>query len=569
MDDFPNMLPCGFALAAEDGTLLTVNAALAKLLEQKPEELQGKLFQTLLSAGARIFYQTHLFPLLRMRGKIEEVYLSLQAKNGTEIPVLVNAARTEQNGISAIAFVLVTIHQRSSYEDALLQAKKSAEAATRAKEEAYTALAQANQGLQVRAEREALLNRIAHALRLQREPQEILQTAVALLAESLQTDRCYFAEYNTARDWARIDTEWHRPGLSSLIGVYRLSDFDLSISEVYGAEGLLVVSDLHAANDSVSAHAAKALMLQGIRALIGVALFENGTPTTALSVAMADTPRIWTNEEIQLVQVVATLTRTFLQEARLHEREHRIAEELQEALLPGLPDTLPGLNLAAYYRPALEEAKIGGDFYDVFPLRDGHYALIVADLSGKGLQAAVQVATVRHMLRALLYQPGVSVAQAITALNDMLTAHELLSGFATLFVGVYHASQRSLTYVNAGQEPGLIWHSLESTVEVLDATGAILGGFPQAVFEEHTITLAPGDVIALFTDGLTEAGQQRKDMLGVTGIARIFHESMENLVSQHPVDCQQITARMMRSVEREATPAGIRDDICLLVAGIL
>jgi serine phosphatase RsbU (regulator of sigma subunit) len=170
---------------------------------------------------------------------------------------------------------------------------------------------------------------------------------------------------------------------------------------------------------------------------------------------------------------------------QLLEREHNIAELLQNALQPSLPGKVPGLDMDAAYQPALQEASIGGDFFDVFSLEKGCFALVVADLAGKGLAAASQVAMVRHMLRALLYQAQTTLAEAVTRLNDMLAEHNLLTGFATLFVGAYDVNERTLTYASCGQEPGLILRKAAGQIEELPPTGPVLGGFPGANFEER------------------------------------------------------------------------------------
>lgn len=247
------------------------------------------------------------------------------------------------------------------------------------------------------------------------------------------------------------------------------------------------------------------------------------------------------------------------------ERQSLIAGWLQDALRPVLPDApIPCLLIHAFYRPALDEASVGGDFYDVFPLGDGRHVLVVADLSGKGLAAASQVATVRHMLRALLYQSGhgaVMLSNSVAQLNGMVADHDLLAGFATLFVGVFTPEERTLTYVNAGQEPGLLLRADTGTVEELSPTGPVLGGFSGGTYEERVARLAPGDSLALFTDGLTEAGSSRKDLLGVSGAAAIFQGATAG--AHHPAE---IAARMVAGVEASAAPVGIRDDVALLVA---
>lgn len=415
---------------------------------------------------------------------------------------------------------------------------------------------------QRRAEREALLNRVGEAIRTLTEPEEILEAAVRELGQAMNTDRCYFAEYDVPRDWARVGADWHRPDLPSLAGAYRLSELDVDAKEMFsGPGGLLHADDLTRADPEVfSSRAAAILGNLGLRAVLGVALFENGLPVAALVCAMAEEPRTWTPEEIELLRTAAALTRSAMKDARLRKREHNIAERLQEALQPSSPGRLPGLEMEAHYRPALKDASIGGDFYDVFAIEKGCYALVVADLSGKGLAAASQVATVRHMLRTLLYLRGTTLAQAVTALNEMLAEHNLLEGFSTLFVGAYDVNQRSLTYVNAGQEPGLLLRKATGQVEEMPPTGPVLGGFGEAEFSESVVTLASGDVIALFTDGLTEAGPSRKELLGVPGVVAVFQKS-----AAQTSEVEGIIAGMIAGVESLATPAGIRDDVCLLV----
>ena len=135
MDELLNTAPCGFLSFADDGEIVMANATLLDSLGYDPEELRGRRVESLLPVAGRIFYQTHLFPLLRLQGRVEEVYLSLRAKSGAEVPVLVNAVRRERDGAVFNDCVLMQIRQRNEYEDEILRAKKLAEEATRAKDE--------------------------------------------------------------------------------------------------------------------------------------------------------------------------------------------------------------------------------------------------------------------------------------------------------------------------------------------------------------------------------------------------------------------------------------------------
>ncbi len=241
--------------------------------------------------------------------------------------------------------------------------------------------------------------------------------------------------------------------------------------------------------------------------------------------------------------------------ARLSERERRIADALQGAVQPSLPESIPGLDLNWFYRPALAEANVGGDFCDIFALEKGCHALIVGDLSGKGLAAAAQVATIRNMLRYALYT-GQTIAEAITHLNNILITNDLLSGFATLVVAAFDLPMKTLTYVSCGQEPGLLRRSAGGVVDELPPTGPVLGMNEAAVYQEHVIRLAPGDAFALYTDGLTEAGPNRRELLGVSGVASLF--------GPHDGSARQIVRQVIAGAEAYA--GGVfHDDVCLLV----
>jgi PAS domain S-box-containing protein len=142
MNDLLDSVPCGLITFASDGIVHMINATLLRMLGLQREEVAGRPFHHFLSRGSRIFYQTHLFPLLKMRGEIEEIYLSLLAKDGGEIPMLMNArTRGEDIGSSTLHdCVLVRVRQRAQFESALLNEKKKAQQASKAKDDFLAAL---------------------------------------------------------------------------------------------------------------------------------------------------------------------------------------------------------------------------------------------------------------------------------------------------------------------------------------------------------------------------------------------------------------------------------------------
>jgi serine phosphatase RsbU (regulator of sigma subunit) len=303
----------------------------------------------------------------------------------------------------------------------------------------------------------------------------------------------------------------------------------------------------------------------GLRSLVNVPLFDGGHLVAALGVGTVGAARLWEDEEVALIESVAVQARAAIESARLQQRERNIATQLQDALQPPKAPSAPGIALAGYYRPALAEATVGGDFYDVFPLENGCTALVVADLSGKGLAAAQQVATVRNMLRYAVYT-GTDMAESLTRLHHTLVNHDLLTGFATLFIGRYDPKEKTLTYANCGQEPGLVWHSRSGEVEELAPTGPILGGFLEGEFEKRTIPLAEGDVLALFTDGLTEIGPSRTALLEVEGVSKLLGDCCSS-IPQTLKDPDELVERIIAGVDAYAG-GGVQDDIALLIGVI-
>jgi len=255
------------------------------------------------------------------------------------------------------------------------------------------------------------------------------------------------------------------------------------------------------------------------------------------------------------------------EQQRLNERERKIATQLQGALQPPLPGKISGLAVTKHYEAALtDEAAVGGDFYDVFAVEKGCTAFVVGDLSGKGLSAAAQVSVVRNMLRAFLYSKP-RISEALNDLNQVLADNRLLTGFCTLFVGAYDSATRKLNYVNCGQEPCLVRRAGSITVEELATTGPVMGAIPGANFEEMSVTLEHGDAFAIMSDGLTEVGPTRKQLLGIEGVSSLFSQDVSLPEPDSAQDLADALAQnIIRGVAEAAGPGGMRDDVCLLVA---
>jgi signal transduction histidine kinase len=140
-------MPGGYLAFGDDGVITATNATLRAMLCYCAEELHGKPVETILTVPGRIFYQTHLFPLLKMQGHLNEVYLAARAKTGEEVPLLINAVRQEVDGRVSNECVAMAMRRRNEYEDEILKAKRAAESANAEKDEALNALAMAKEAL--------------------------------------------------------------------------------------------------------------------------------------------------------------------------------------------------------------------------------------------------------------------------------------------------------------------------------------------------------------------------------------------------------------------------------------
>ncbi|WP_339382701.1 diguanylate cyclase domain-containing protein [Microcoleus asticus] len=140
IDELLNISPCGFLSFADDGTIVMVNATLLQLLGHETDELRERKIDSILPTASRIFFQTHFFPLLKLHGKVEEIYFSLRSKQGSDIPMLINAVRRKNGENFVNDCILICIRQRIMYEGEIIKAKKAAEAAIIAQKQAEIAL---------------------------------------------------------------------------------------------------------------------------------------------------------------------------------------------------------------------------------------------------------------------------------------------------------------------------------------------------------------------------------------------------------------------------------------------
>lgn len=244
-----------------------------------------------------------------------------------------------------------------------------------------------------------------------------------------------------------------------------------------------------------------------------------------------------------------------LEAERRTSREMEIAKEVQTRLLP---QTAPVLQTLECTGRCLQAARVGGDYYDFLELGRSQVGLVLADVSGKGVHAALLVANLQAHLRSLsqLTRGAAGLVETLRQVNHILWKSTAAEHYATLFVGVYDDSTRRLTYVNCGHTPPILWRA-DGSVERLEATATVVGLFETWECVAREIQLRPADLLAISSDGVTEA------MLG----EEEFGESrfLDVLRQTRRLPLEQVVTAVFTAVQ-QFSAGNQSDDLTLVVA---
>jgi len=210
-----------------------------------------------------------------------------------------------------------------------------------------------------------------------------------------------------------------------------------------------------------------------------------------------------------------------LQEKEALERDLSIAREVQRELLPRAVPVIPGVQLAGICRPA---RAVGGDYFDYLQLGDEQLGLVIADVAGKGVAAALHMACVQASVRSL-FRSSADIGELNAQLNEHLCRSSSGSRYATLFTGRFDGSTGTLSYSNAGHHPPLLLHGDE--VVRLSEGGIPIGLFEGRRYRSDHHRLTPGDLLALFTDGVTETPDASEEEFGEARLIELLRRHRE------------------------------------------
>ncbi|MHB1136856.1 MAG: PocR ligand-binding domain-containing protein [Coriobacteriia bacterium] len=239
-----------------------------------------------------------------------------------------------------------------------------------------------------------------------------------------------------------------------------------------------------------------------LRAFQLLPMTTQGVVTNVLALAYSS-PQVFDEHDHRSAARMSSAMSAALNNARLYENEHLIADRLQDALL-AMPERVEGIEFAHVYNSATQASRVGGDFYDVFPLDHDHVGITIGDVAGKGLNAAVLTSLAKNTIRAHANEPGKAPGRILTLANDTVFRATSEESFVTLFFGILDIRDGQLLYANAGH-PAAVVIGPTDDLTLLPSTGPILGAFEGFTFEEAEVGLGIDAVLFLYTDGLTEA----------------------------------------------------------------
>ena len=400
------------------------------------------------------------------------------------------------------------------------------------------------------------LSDLAKMLILPQSADEMFSESLALLQDIVHAER---AAVFLAREGSETLT----------LVTYRLSDqkgsdsFTISrtiVREVLDKKMAVLFSDL--ISDERFAKQ-ESIVVSGIRSAMAVPLINE---QKVLGILYTDTADPWQRFDEESLKITATfgniLAAKIINQGLLKERQEkealeselRIASQIQEELMPKVLPVVPGY---AFHAFQMQCKMVGGDLYDAALLRDGRVLILLADVSGKGMGAALLASNILSAFRMLRGNTDFDVAEATTRVNAQLHGSSRSGDFATLFLALLDANNHTLTYVNAGHNSPLLVRN-DGTIEYIEATGMPIGVFDGVGWESRTVTLAAGDRLLVFTDGIPEAINAAEDFYS--------DERLEKFTVDHRAEPSDVFATaLINDVSQFVGDAPRSDDITLVL----
>ncbi|MFC1475506.1 SpoIIE family protein phosphatase [Candidatus Zixiibacteriota bacterium] len=254
----------------------------------------------------------------------------------------------------------------------------------------------------------------------------------------------------------------------------------------------------------------ESVIISGMKSAMAVPLFDEGKVLGILYVDTTNPLHRYTDEYLRLVATFGNIIASRLlnyelwnerQERKVMQAELKRAAQIQDNLLVKAMPQVPEYQVHAFQE---QSRQVGGDLYDLYTLPDGRLVFMVADVSGKGMGAALLMANILASFRITYRSRDFELLRAVETVSRELCVHSGLGDFATLFIGMLDPVRHTISYVNAGHPFPMVVHQ-DGAIDYLESSGLMIGAFEQCAWEEQQIKLHPGSLIFVFSDGVTEA----------------------------------------------------------------
>jgi len=313
-----------------------------------------------------------------------------------------------------------------------------------------------------------------------------------------------------------------------------------------------------------------AILMEGFHMALTVAVCQPLDQAIAV-VSMVSLPMILANaagmfvfasmvENIQNERKMQAERDTLMREIERKNTELAIAAEIQQSFLP---DTIAQIEGYEIVGKSVMAKEVGGDFFDVIPLEvlplgKGQLGIMIADVSGKGIPAALFMALSRIVVRVNATWYGRRPAAAIRDANAIISNDSKSGMFVTLFYGYLDSESRTLTYVNAGHNPPIHYRALDGTLAELAATGIAMGVLDNAEYTQETVQLSQGDILILYTDGITEAENAKQEMFDLERLEKV-------ILASRNLPAKDMSTEILDAVREFCGDYPQSDDITLMI----
>jgi sigma-B regulation protein RsbU (phosphoserine phosphatase) len=419
---------------------------------------------------------------------------------------------------------------------------------------------------------EQLLSELSEEARNFTEVAPLINTITQRLGDTLHIDR--IAVFLRTGDTFRLQFATGAPLLQSTAEIFSLPFASTTITTLSRTRSPANVYRDDPSSWLVDATDAERTALADLSTELLVPLPGRNRLAGVIALGPKRSEEPYTKTDRQLLQAIGSQTGLALENAELLEnltteitqrerfsREIEIAREVQERLFPQSYPKVAGVDLAGYCRPA---HAVGGDYYDFFVLSDGRLALALGDISGKGISAALLMASLRASLRSIAGLQQGDLASLIGHVNNLVYESSTTNRYATFFYAEYDPFTHLLTFVNAGHNPPYILR--DGHAIPLEATGTVVGLLPDTDYAQATIPMHPGDVLLAFTDGISEAMACDEEEWGEERMIACAQQ----LLAQPggAVTARQLLNCILETADNFTSGAPQHDDMTLLVCTV-